>query len=211
MKAGITGAFASGIAVGVLCAAAGVWLGVAWKTGVWTSKHAFDLKDRLADFGRLPPRSVPRPNAAGEADRAAPENPPVHLSMPIAGIDPRRINDTFGSLRTGRTHAALDIQAPQGAPVLAATDGRIARLSGSPTADLTIWQLDGTGSHCYYYAQLSRYATGLREGALVRRGEVLGYVGESGAIPHLHFAVFKLGPDRNWWNGTPIDPLALLH
>jgi murein DD-endopeptidase MepM/ murein hydrolase activator NlpD len=49
---------------------------------------------------------------------------------------------------------------------------------------------------------------------LLRQGEVLGYVGSSGNAspdaPHLHFAIFKLGPERRWWEGTPIDPYGFL-
>ena len=45
-------------------------------------------------------------------------------------------------------------------------------------------------------------------------GEVIGYVGSSGNAspdaPHLHFAVFKLGSDRHWWQGLPIDPYLVL-
>ena len=43
---------------------------------------------------------------------------------------------------------------------------------------------------------------------------MLGYVGSSGnadpAAPHLHFAVFELGPQRQWWTGTPVNPYPLL-
>jgi murein DD-endopeptidase MepM/ murein hydrolase activator NlpD len=42
---------------------------------------------------------------------------------------------------------------------------------------------------------------------------VLGYVGSSGNAsgdaPHLHFAVFQLGPEKHWWQGTAVDPLPL--
>jgi len=54
----------------------------------------------------------------------------------------------------------------------------------------------------------------LKEGMLLRKGEVLGYAGSTGDAsphaPHLHFAVFELGPEKNWWKGTAIDPYPLL-
>ncbi|MBA2356028.1 MAG: M23 family metallopeptidase, partial [Acidobacteria bacterium] len=66
----------------------------------------------------------------------------------------------------------------------------------------------------YYYAHLDRYASGLAEGAAVRRGQVLGYVGSTGNAdkdaPHLHFAIFRLGPERRWWEGEPVDPFPVL-
>jgi murein DD-endopeptidase MepM/ murein hydrolase activator NlpD len=49
---------------------------------------------------------------------------------------------------------------------------------------------------------------------LLRRGDILGYVGSTGnadpAAPHLHFSIFRLGADKKWWEGTPINPYPLL-
>jgi murein DD-endopeptidase MepM/ murein hydrolase activator NlpD len=49
---------------------------------------------------------------------------------------------------------------------------------------------------------------------LLHRGDTLGYVGTTGDAPanapHLHLAVFQLGPAKNWWEGTAVDPLPLL-
>jgi murein DD-endopeptidase MepM/ murein hydrolase activator NlpD len=48
----------------------------------------------------------------------------------------------------------------------------------------------------------------------VERGEVIGYVGSTGNAdanaPHLHFAIFELGPERQWWKGKAINPYASL-
>jgi len=66
----------------------------------------------------------------------------------------------------------------------------------------------------YYYAHLDRYASGVVEGKQLQRGDVLGYVGSTGnanpAAPHLHFAIFELGPEKRWWEGTAINPYPLL-
>ena len=78
---------------------------------------------------------------------------------------------------------------------------------------LTIYLFDPAGVYCYYYAHLGQYADRLHDGQDVVRGEVIGYVGTTGNAPpntpHLHFAVFKLGPERHWWQGTPIDPYLI--
>ena len=68
-------------------------------------------------------------------------------------------------------------------------------------------------TYCYYYAHLDRYAPGLKEGQVVTRGQVIGYVGTSGnaspQTPHLHFTIFKLADDKRWWKGAPINPFPL--
>ncbi|RPJ83794.1 MAG: M23 family metallopeptidase, partial [Acidobacteria bacterium] len=50
------------------------------------------------------------------------------------------------------------------------------------------------------------------EGQVLRQGDVIGYVGQSGnaQTPHLHFAVSRLGHDRKWWRGEPLNPYPLL-
>ena len=134
--------------------------------------------------------------------------------MPIAGIDPSKLADNFLEKRNGRVHEALDILAPRGTPVLAVAEGNVVKLFTSKQGGLTVYQFDNSQTYCFYYAHLDRYRPGLKEGTLLRKGEVLGYVGTTGnappGTPHLHFAVFELGPEKKWWNGKPIDPLPLL-
>jgi murein DD-endopeptidase MepM/ murein hydrolase activator NlpD len=138
----------------------------------------------------------------------------LHLAIPIAGVAVKDLTDTFNQARAGHKHEALDIPAPRGTPVMAADGGNIVKLFTSKQGGLTVYQFDDSRTYCYYYAHLDRYAPDLREGTLLRRGEVLGYVGSTGdaspEAPHLHFAVFKLGPEKKWWEGTAIDPLVFL-
>jgi murein DD-endopeptidase MepM/ murein hydrolase activator NlpD len=134
--------------------------------------------------------------------------------VPIAGVDPEELEDTFNEVHDGHKHEALDIPAPRGTPVMAVAEGNVVKLFTSKPGGLTVYQFDNTQTYCYYYAHLDRYASGLKENTLLRKGDVLGYVGSTGnavpSAPHLHFAVTKLGPDKKWWEGTPIDPLPLL-
>jgi murein DD-endopeptidase MepM/ murein hydrolase activator NlpD len=122
--------------------------------------------------------------------------------------------DTFNEMHDGHKHEALDILAPRGTPVLAVAEGMVVKLFTSKLGGLTVYQFDDSRTYCYYYAHLDRYAAGLKENTLLRMGEVLGYVGSTGnaspEAPHLHFAVTRLGPDKEWWRGTAIDPLPLL-
>ncbi|MDB5730197.1 MAG: peptidase, partial [Variovorax sp.] len=108
----------------------------------------------------------------------------------------------------------IDIVAPRGTLVRAVDDGRIATLFLSKPGGLTIYQFDAHGRFAYSSAHLERYAEGLAEGQRVRRGSVIGYVGSTGNAradaPHLHFAIFRLGPERQWWKGEPINPFGYL-
>jgi peptidoglycan LD-endopeptidase LytH len=125
------------------------------------------------------------------------------------------LQDTYLQARGGgvRAHEALDIPASRGTPVLAVEDGRIAKLFLSKPGGRTIYHFDDALEFSYYYAHLDGYADGLREGMRVRKGQVIGYVGSTGDAapesPHLHFAIFRLGPERQWWRGTPINPFGV--
>ncbi len=160
-----------------------------------------------------PPPREPLPLVAR---KNLPDEPLVErrLIIPVLGVKPGSLMDTFNQGRTGHIHEALDIMAPRGTPVLAADQGRVEKLFTSKPGGLTVYQFDGSGAYCYYYAHLDGYAPGLKEGQLLHQGDVLGFVGSTGnaspAAPHLHFAIFRLGPEKHWWQGTPIDPYTLL-
>lgn len=136
------------------------------------------------------------------------------MRSPIDKLTPADLHDTFSAVHNGHAHEAIDIMAPLGTPVHAAVSGTIRKLFLSKPGGNTIYEFDEAREHSYYYAHLQRYADGLREGMRVQRGDVIAYVGSTGnadpRAPHLHFAVFVLGPQREWWKGTPIDPYASL-
>ena len=137
------------------------------------------------------------------------------LAIPVMGIQSAGLVRSYHEARSGqREHEAIDILAPRNTPVIAVEDGTIAKLFTSKAGGLTVYQFDPGEQYSYYYAHLERYADGLKEGDRVSRGQILGYVGTSGnapkGTPHLHFAVYRLTPDRHWWQGTPIDPYDIL-
>jgi murein DD-endopeptidase MepM/ murein hydrolase activator NlpD len=160
------------------------------------------------------PGSVPSPAATPPAIAAMPPSA-AGMLLPVAGIKPAQLTDTFTQARgTGRLHDAIDIMAARGTPVLAAVDGKVEKLFTSKQGGLTIYEFDPAATHAYYYAHLDRYAAGVVEGMPLKRGDVIGYVGSTGnanpEAPHLHFAIFELGPEKHWWQGTPINPYPLL-
>jgi peptidoglycan LD-endopeptidase LytH len=146
---------------------------------------------------------------------AEPEEAALQISLPMKGLKLPDIQDTFEQTRGGtRRHEATDIMAPRGTPVLAVNDGRIVKLFLSKPGGNTIYQFDPSEKFCYYYAHLDRYAGGIAEGAMVHRGEVIGFVGSTGnadpSAPHLHFEIHRLDAQKLWYHGTPINPYSYL-
>lgn len=137
------------------------------------------------------------------------------LLIPVAGVSRKQLLNTYDDARSqGRQHNAIDIIAPQSTPVLAVDDGPVIKLFQSDKGGITLYQLDPSGRYAYYYAHLERYADGMAEGKRLKRGEVIGYVGDSGNAGkgnyHLHFEVSKLAAPRKWYGGTPTNPYPLL-
>jgi murein DD-endopeptidase MepM/ murein hydrolase activator NlpD len=224
---------ACGFIAGAMLAGVLLWkYGNAGRAPAIPSAHSMSAtgsSDGLADVdspvieGSTPverpaPTSGTEPAAKGDASMT-PAPPPElasrELEVPVEGIRRDQLTRSFEDRRSGtRVHEAIDILAPRNTPVKAVEDGTIARLFLSKAGGITIYQFDPSGKFCYYYAHLERYADDLAEGAHVRKGQVLGYVGTSGNAPkdtpHLHFAVFRLTADKHWWEGTPIDPYDIL-
>jgi murein DD-endopeptidase MepM/ murein hydrolase activator NlpD len=154
----------------------------------------------------------PRVSATGVG---APAIPGSGLLVPVQGVTTAQLLDTFTDARSeGRSHDAIDIMAPAGTPVLAVADGHVEKLFDSKQGGLTLYQFNPEGTRAYYYAHLQGYAAGIVEKKMLKRGELIGYVGYTGnanpAAPHLHFAVFVLGPEKQWWKGEAINPYPLI-
>jgi len=172
------------------------------------------IADLALPLSIKPAPLAPAPVATTTAALALSPTPPS-LMIPVVGIKPETLSDTFSDARRGgRIHDAIDIMAPRGTQVVAADDGKVVKLFNSKQGGLTVYQFDPGAIYAYYYAHLDSYAPGLGEGRQLRRGELIGYVGSSGNAspdaPHLHFAIFVLGPEKNWWKGTAINPYPLL-
>ena len=164
---------------------------------------------------------VGRPALGAPSVRATGTGPGQHatpsagLLLPVQGIAASALVDTFSDARSGgRIHDAIDIMAPEGTPVVAVADGTVEKLFDSKLGGLTLYQFNADRTLAYYYAHLQGYAPGIAERQAIRRGQVIGYVGSTGnanpEAPHLHFAVFQLGPEQRWWEGTAVNPYPLL-
>ena len=201
-----------------------VWLAISFRTA--PSVPAIDIGPGSAEtpvaIGSplTQDSSVPTP-AAEPLDSAVPGPTPqsfvgtVNLIIPVAGVRPEQLIDTFEDARSeGRLHDAIDIPAAAETPVLAATDGKILKLFQSERGGITIYQLDPNQELVFYYAHLSRYADGLTEGSMVRQGEVIAYVGDTGNAGtgnyHLHFSIAVVSDPKRYWEGTNINPYPLL-
>ncbi len=138
------------------------------------------------------------------------------LMVPVAGVDPADVPDTFDDARDGgrRRHEALDIPARRGTAVVSADDGVVVAVRMSRDGGRTVYASDPDRRFVYYYAHLERYRPGLRAGTTLARGDVLGAVGTSGNadhdFPHLHFQVTVVGDDGDWRHGRAIDPRPFL-
>ena len=216
-------------AVGALSAIALTWrLAESEPAAPVTSPTAAEiaaLEAVVATHDELPPPVEGRRDAAPAVRPAATsgseaDRPDVELlrrrdlKVPVDGVDDDDLRDSFTDARGGRSHEAIDIMASRGTPVLSVEDGHVAKLFNSKQGGLTVYVFDPTNTYCYYYAHLDRYADGLKEGQTVKRGQVIGTVGSTGNAaedaPHLHFAIFRLTPERQWSKGTPINPYLVL-
>jgi murein DD-endopeptidase MepM/ murein hydrolase activator NlpD len=142
---------------------------------------------------------------------------PTGLAIPVVGIKPGELVDTYTQARAGgaRTHDAIDIMAAEGTPVVAAAPGKVEKLYLSVGGGgITAYVRSDDGRWNYYYAHLLSYAPGLAEGQSIQRGQLIGRVGHTGnanpAGPHLHFAILRMNPGERWWQGTAINPYPLL-
>lgn len=104
-------------------------------------------------------------------------------------------------LKKRRPHLGVDYAAPRGTPVMAVGDGVVIRASNMGGAGKTI-KIRHNSIYRTHYMHLSGFKRGIKRGAKVKQGEVIGYVGSTGLStgPHLHFEL--------WENGNYVDPLG---
>lgn len=126
-----------------------------------------------------------------------------------APLNYRRISSTFSNSRLHpvykvyRPHHGVDYAAPAGTPVSSIGDGVVIKKAYQAGGAGYYLKIKHNATYTTSYMHLQSYAKGIAEGVHVKQGQVIGYVGSTGAAtgPHLDFRVFK--------DGTPIDPLKM--
>ena len=118
------------------------------------------------------------------------------------------IGGPFGAPRasTGRPHEGNDIFADFGTPVVAGAVGVLANVGTLPISGNRLWVYADSGDQ-FFYAHMSAFSANAVNGRRVEKGEVLGYVGNTGDAeptpPHVHFEIHPSG-------GDAVDPNAFL-
>jgi len=120
---------------------------------------------------------------------------PAHLPVPVAGVTPGQLADTWGGPRSGgRRHEGIDIFAPLGTPVLSSTVGVVSKVGENQLGGQVVRVL-GPGREWHYYAHLDRFGR-FQPGDVVLVGDTLGYVGTTGNAvgtpPHLHYGIYNM-------------------
>ncbi len=137
-------------------------------------------------------------NAEGQNLRKTFQKSPLRFSR-VSSFFGRRFHPI---LRRVRQHSGVDYVAPRGTPVEAVSDGRVvsAGWSGGYGRLVKVRHAEGYETR---YGHLSGFGKGIRSGASVRQGQIVGYVGATGLAtgPHLHYEVRKFG--------SAVNPLRL--
>ncbi len=143
----------------------------------------------------------------GRADYFDPQGRSIRRTLMKTPLDGARLTSRFGRRRHPilgyvTAHKGVDFGAPPGTPVYAAGDGVIAR-AGRYGGYGNYIRIRHNGTYSTAYGHLRGFARGIRAGARVRQGQVIGYVGATGRAtgPHLHYEVLV--------NGRQVNPLTL--
>jgi murein DD-endopeptidase MepM/ murein hydrolase activator NlpD len=172
-------------------------------------------KPRPAKKPTHPKRKTPKKKPKPAVGQPLTGTPPLggQFVFPVAAH--ADWGDTYGGERSdvpGGWHHGDDLFAPLGTPVVAVADGTIFAVGWNRVGGWRLWLVDHAGND-FYYAHLSGYTTLARNNRSVRRGDVIGFVGNTGDAfttqPHLHFEVHPTGLLYLGYDGA-VDPTTYL-
>ncbi len=137
-------------------------------------------------------------NQKGESYRRALMRTPINGARLSSGFGARK----HPILGFTKMHKGVDFAAPPGTPIFAAGNGTIARIGRNGGYGNYI-RLRHNDSYDTAYAHMKGFAKGLKQGSRVKQGDVIGYVGTTGAStgPHLHFEILK--------NNAQVNPIKV--
>jgi murein DD-endopeptidase MepM/ murein hydrolase activator NlpD len=120
---------------------------------------------------------------------------PLDFTRISSGFNPRRLHPISGRVRA---HQGVDYAAPTGTPIWAAGDGRV-QFAGARGGYGNTVIIDHGRGVTTLYAHMSRFGKSGRTGRSVKQGEIIGYVGSTGAStgPHLHYEYRVQGQHKN--------------
>ena len=138
-------------------------------------------------------------NRDGRALRREFLKSPLRYTRISSGFSRSRLHPIF---KVYRPHLGIDYAAPTGTPVAAVGDGRVVSAGWNKGFGRCV-EIRHNGSYSSAYGHLSRFAPGVRQGAAVKQGQIIGYVGCTGWAtgPHLDFRFNR--------DGRPVNPLHL--
>jgi len=127
----------------------------------------------------------------------------VKKSLMKTPINGARLSSSFGMrkhpiLGYNKMHRGTDFAAPEGTPIMASGDGKIVRARWCGGGGNCI-KIKHNSTYSTVYAHLKNFARGIKEGARVKQGQTIGYVGSTGMStgPHLHYEVIVNGKKVN--------------
>ncbi len=134
-------------------------------------------------------------------------SPASNIRIPILlNVSLRDIYDTWGDARAnGRTHEGTDILSPRGAFIVSPVDAVVGRTGYGSNGGNYVYTYTAGGER-YYYAHLDAIPKNIQSGQILKTGDLIGYVGNTGNAAggptHLHFGIYA--------RGTAINPFPRL-
>lgn len=165
-----------------------------------SNEFSFDVDETGNYFLRLQPQLYHK----GEYKLSVSVGP--SLGFPVSGSK-ASVGSFWGASRDGgkRSHEGIDIFAPKLTPLIAAADGVVTRVREENLGGKTVWIRVNDKNTSLYYAHLDKQL--VQEGQMVKKGEVIGLVGNTGnakhTASHLHFGVYT--------NQGPVNPLPFVN
>lgn len=182
---------------------------------LYEEKRAEDGETSLGDIayaelvlrGNAMPLYRFTPSDDGQTDYFGPDGKSTRRLLMKTPVDGARLSSRFGKrkhpvLGYVRNHPGVDFAAPTGTPIYAAGNGVVERASRYGSYGNYI-RIRHNGTYKTAYAHLSKYGRGIKAGARVKQGQIIGYVGATGRVtgPHLHYEIYV--------NDSRVNPLNL--